>query len=149
VSRFLSKDFLAGLMFIAFGVTALYFGRHLAVGTAVRMGPGFVPRALSYILLGLGGIICVFALVSGSEPVEAPKWKPITLVTIGIIGFALLFERAGMLPALIVLVAISSLANEEFKILEVIGNMVVLTILCVIVFKLGLGMNISVIEGVW
>ncbi len=149
MSRFLSKDFLAGLMFIAFGVTALYFGRHLAVGTAVRMGPGFVPRALSYILLGLGGIICVFALVSGSEPVEAPKWKPITLVTIGIIGFALLFERAGMLPALIVLVAISSLANEEFKILEVIGNMVVLTILCVIVFKLGLGMNISVIEGVW
>jgi K+ transporter len=130
-------------------VTALYFGRHLAVGTAVRMGPGFVPRALSFILLGLGGIICVFALVSGSEPVEAPKWKPITLVTIGIIGFALLFERAGMLPALVVLVAISSLANEEFKILEVIGNMVVLTILCVIVFKLGLGMNISVIEGVW
>lgn len=149
MTRFLSKDFLSGLMFIAFGVTALYFGRHLAVGTAVRMGPGFVPRALSCILLGLGGIICVFALVSGSEPVEAPKWKPITLVTIGIVCFALLFERAGMLPALIALVAISSLANEEFKIVEVIGNMVVLTILCIIVFKLGLGMNISVIEGVW
>ena len=79
MSRFLTKDFLAGLMFVAFGVVALYFGRHLAVGTAVRIGPGFVPRALSYILLGLGGIICVFALVSGSEPVEAPKWKPITL----------------------------------------------------------------------
>ena len=113
------------------------------------MGPGFVPRALSYILLGLGGIICVFALVSGSEPVEAPKWKPITLVTIGIVCFALLFERAGMLPALIALVAISSLAGEEFKLAEVIGNMVVLTILCIIVFKLGLGMNISVIQGAW
>jgi len=149
MSRFLSKDFLAGLMFVAFGLVALYFGRHLAVGTAVRMGPGYVPRALSYILLGLGGIICVFALVSGSEPVEAPKWKPITLVTIGIVCFALLFERAGMLPALIALVAISSFANEEFKVVEVLGNMVVLTILCVIVFKLGLGMNISVIQGVW
>ena len=146
MSRFLSKDFLAGLMFIAFGLAALYFGRHLAVGTGVRMGPGYVPRALSYILMGLGGIICVFALVSGSEPVEAPKWKPITLVTIGIVCFALLFERAGMLPAL---VAISSFANEEFKIVEVLGNMVVLTILCIIVFKLGLGMNISVIQGVW
>ena len=149
MARFLSKDFLAGLMFIAFGLAALYFGRNLAVGTAVRMGPGYVPRALSYILLGLGGIVSVMALVSGSEPVEAPRWKPITLVTIGIVCFALLFERAGMLPALVALVGISSLANEDFKLVEVIGNMVVLTILCVVVFKLGLGMNITVINGVW
>lgn len=149
MARFLSKDFLAGLMFIAFGLTALYFGRNLAIGTAVRMGPGYVPQALSYILLCLGGIVSVTALVSGSEPVEAPKWKPITLVTIGIVCFALLFERAGMLPALVALVGISSLANEDFKLVEVIGNMVVLTILCVIVFKLGLGMNITVINGVW
>jgi hypothetical protein len=149
LDRFLSKDFLAGLMFLAFGVAALWFGRHLAVGTAVRMGPGYVPRALSFILLGLGGVISVLALVNGSEPIETPRWKPITLVTIGIICFALLFERAGMAPALVALVAISSLAGEEFKLGEVIGNMVVLTILCIIVFKLGLGMNISVIQGVW
>ncbi len=149
MTRFVTKDFLAGLMFIAFGLTALYFGRHLAVGTAIRMGPGFVPRALSMILLALGGLICVMALVSGSEPVEKPKWKPITLVTIGIVCFALLFERAGMLPALVVLVGISSLGGEEFKLTEVLGNMVVLTILCVIVFKVGLGMNISIINGVW
>ena len=149
MARFVSKDFLAGLMFIGFGLTALYFGQHLAVGTAVRMGPGYVPRALSYILLALGGIICVFAMVRGSEPVEKPRWKPIGLVTIGIVAFALLFERAGMLPALVALIAISSLANEEFKVLEVIGNMVVLTILCVIVFKLGLGMNIEVVRGIW
>jgi hypothetical protein len=149
LDRFLSKDFLAGLMFLAFGVAALYFGRHLAVGTAVRMGPGYVPRVLSFILLGLGGLISVLALVNSSEPTEVPRWKPITLVTIGIICFALLFERAGMLPALVALVAISSFAGQEFKLAEVIGNMVVLTILCIVVFKLGLGMNISVIQGVW
>ena len=149
MSRFLTKDFLAGLMFLAFGVAALYFGRHLAVGTGVRMGPGYVPRALSFILMGLGGIICVLALVSGGEAVEAPKWKPITLVTIGIVCFALLFERAGMLPALVALVAISSFAGEEFKLTEVIGNMVVLAIMCTLVFKVGLGMNISIVRGVW
>lgn len=149
MDRFLTKDFLAGLMFLAFGVAALYFGRNLAIGTAVRMGPGYIPHALAYILLALGGIISVLALVNGGEQVEAPRWKPITLVSIGIIAFALLFERAGMMPALIALVGISSFAGEEFKLTEVIGNMVVLTILCVIVFKLGLGMNISVIQGVW
>lgn len=149
MQRFLTKDFLSGLMFIAFGLGALYFGQHLTVGTSVRMGPGYVPRMLSYVLLGLGVLICILAIVEGSEPVETPRWKPITLVTIGIVCFALLFERAGMLPALAVLILISSLAGEEFKLTEVIGNMVVLAILCIIVFKVGLGMNISVIQGIW
>jgi Tripartite tricarboxylate transporter TctB family len=149
VTRFLTKDFLSGLMFVGFGAATLYFGQNLAVGTAVRMGPGYVPRMLSLILLGLGGLICVLALVNGSEPVEKPKLKPIAMVTIGIVCFALLLERAGLLPALAVLILIASLGGEEFKLTEVIGNIVVLAILCVIVFKLGLGMNISVIEGVW
>ncbi|MFO1162685.1 MAG: tripartite tricarboxylate transporter TctB family protein [Reyranellaceae bacterium] len=149
MSRFLSKDFLSGLMFIAFGLIALYFGQKLALGTTVRMGPGYVPRMLSLILLVLGGIICVVALISGSEPVERPKWRPITLVTIGIVCFALLFERAGLLPALVVLVLIASLGGDEFKLTEVIGNMIVLAILCTIVFKVGLGMNIYILRGVW
>ena len=90
--------------------------------------------------------------------VEAPKWKPITMVTVGIVLFAVLFEPmsfvpmffpAGLVPALVVLVLISSLGGEEFKLSEVIGNIVVLTILCIIVFKVGLGMNISILRGVW
>ena len=229
MSRFLSKDFLSGVMFIAFGLTALYFGGHLALGTPVRMGPGYVPRMLSFILLSLGSVIVLATLfrtadraekerywipVAGlsvavlafslipwgqnfiadnvlgpanqqafktmtmpfmvsailvidviilmilvslfgrpgavsDDPVDAPKWKPITMVTIGIVLFALLFERAGLLPSLVVLVLISSLGGEEFKLTEVIGNMVVLAILCTIVFKIGLGMNIYIVRGIW
>jgi len=149
LSRFLSKDFLSGVLFIAFGLVALWFGRHLALGTSVRMGPGYVPHMLAYIMMGLGLIIAVVALYAGGEQVEAPKWKPITMVTIGIVVFALLFERTGMIPALVALVFIASLGGEEFKLIEVIGNIVVLAILCTLVFKVGLGMNISIINGVW
>ena len=229
MTRFLSKDLLSGLMFIAFGIVALYFGQKLALGTPVRMGPGYVPRMLSFILLSLGSIIvlvtlfrtadkaekerywipvggltvAVFAfsmipwganfiatnilgpanqaafktmtvpfmvstllvldvvilmiLVSifgrpgtvAEDPVEAPKWKPITMVTIGIVLFALLFERAGLLPSLVVLVMIASLGGEEFKLTEVIGNIVALSILCTLVFKVGLGMDIYVVRGIW
>lgn len=227
--RFLSKDLLSGLMFIVFGMTALYFGEKLALGTPVRMGPGFVPRMLSFILLSLGSIIflatlfrtadsrerqrywvpvaaltaaafafslipwgsafissnilgpgsqqayktmgipftvssllvidviVMLVLVSlfgrpgavADDPVEAPKWKPITMVTLGIVCFALLFERAGLIPALVVLIFIASLGGEEFKLSEVIGNIVVLSVMCTLVFKVGLGMNISILRGVW
>ena len=149
MSRLLSKDFLSGVMFIAFGLVALWFGRHLQMGTTVRMGPGYVPHMLAYIMMALGGIIVVVALVTPGETTEAPKWKPITMVTIGIVCFALLFESAGLIPALIVLILIASLGGDEFKITEVLFNMVVLTALCIAVFKLGLSMNISVIRGVW
>jgi hypothetical protein len=136
-------------MFIAFGLLALYFGRNLAVGTTVRMGPGYVPHMLSYIMLVLGLIIAVLALIYGGETTEAPKWKPITMVTIGIVAFALLLETTGMFPALVALVFIASLGGDEFKLWEVVANTVVLTILCILVFKVGLSMNISVLNGVW
>jgi hypothetical protein len=149
LNRFLSKDFLSGLMFIAFGLAALYFGRKLAMGTAVRMGPGYVPHMLAYIMMGLGFLITIVALVTAGEPAEAPKWRPITLVTIGIVVFALLFERAGLFPALVALILIASAGGDEFKLTEVLANMAVLTLICIGVFKVGLSMNISIIRGVW
>jgi hypothetical protein len=149
LNRLLGKDFLSGVLFIAFGLAALWFGRNLASGTAVRMGPGYVPHMLAYIMLVLGLIIAVVSLYTGGEEVERPKWRPITMVTGGIVVFALLFETTGMFPSLVALVLIASLGGEEFKLTEVLANIVVLTILCIIVFKVGLGMNISVINGVW
>ena len=149
MNRFLSKDFLSGVMFIVFGLIALWFGRNLAMGTSVRMGPGYVPHMLAYIMMVLGLIIAVVALYAGGEPVETPKWRPITMVTIGIVVFGLLFERTGMFPSLVALVLIASMGGDELKLPEVIGNIAVLTVLCILVFKIGLSMNISVLNGVW
>ena len=104
-------------------------------------------------LVLLGALLPIYgtarAKAGALETVEMPKWKPITMVTVGIVLFALLLERTGMFPALVALVLIASLGGEEFKTVEVIGNIIVLTILSILVFKVGLGMNISVIEGVW
>lgn len=149
LNRFLSKDFLAGVMFIAFGLTALWFGRDLATGSTVRMGPGYVPHMLSYIMLVLGFLIAVIAMFYGSEPVEAPQLRPIVMVTAGLVAFALLFETTGMFPSLAALVLIASLGGTEFKATEVAANIAVLTVLCILVFKIGLSMNIAVLNGVW
>jgi hypothetical protein len=212
--RFLSKDLLSGLMFIAFGMAALYFGQKLALGTPVRMGPGYVPRMLAFILLSLGSIIVLATLYRAADRAEKERyWIPVAGLTVAVFAFsmipwganfiannilgpanqqafktmtipfmvsallvidviilmvlvsffgrpgveaddpvvlfALLFERAGLLPSLVVLVLIASLGGEEFKLTEVIGNMVVLAVLCTLVFKVGLGMNIYIVRGIW
>jgi hypothetical protein len=149
MGRFVSRDFLSGLMFIAFGFVALYWGTRLEMGTAVEMGPGYVPRMLAYTLVVLGGVISGSSLLVGSASVEALQWKPITLVTIGIFCFAFLFERAGLFPAAVALVLLASAANQHFKAAEVAGNMVVLCALCALVFKVGLGMHVPLLRGVW
>jgi hypothetical protein len=149
VNRLVSKDFWSGLMFAGFGILALTLGSNLAVGTAVRMGPGYVPRMLSYILIALGIVILVRAIIAPDDPIERFRWKPITMITIGIVAFALLFESAGMAPALVALIFLSALGGEEFKVVETVLSCVVLTALCIVLFKLGLQMNIYVIQGVW
>jgi len=144
-----SKDLWSGLMFAGFGVLALVMGSNLAVGTAIRMGPGYVPRMLSYILIGLGLAIVARSLISPGETIERLRWKPVTMITIGVVVFALLFERAGLAPALVCLIFLAALGGQEFKLVETILACIVLTALCVVIFKLGLSMNISIIRGVW
>ena len=149
MNRLFSKDLWSGLMFAGFGVLALVMGSKLAIGTAIRMGPGYVPRMLSYILIGLGLAIVARSLISPGETIERLRWKPVTMITIGVVVFALLFERAGLAPALVCLIFLAALGGQEFKLVETILACIVLTALCVVIFKLGLSMNISIIRGVW
>src|SRR5690349_23044773 len=88
MTRFTSKDFWSGVMFVGFGIFALLYGSNLAVGTAVRMGPGYVPRMLSYILIALGLVILVRAVLSPGDSIERLYLRPIVMITIGVVAFA-------------------------------------------------------------
>ena len=56
------KNVLAGLMFIAIAALGLWLSRDYPIGTALRMGTGYVPRLLCWILMGLGAAIAVQGL---------------------------------------------------------------------------------------
>ena len=47
-----NKDFWSGVMLIAIGAGAVYVARDYALGTTLRMGPGYFPTALGA-LIGL------------------------------------------------------------------------------------------------
>ena len=67
------QDFWAGILFIVFGGLALWFGRSYAIGTLSKIGPGFLPVALSIALLGIGAILLLRALaVDGPGDREEP-----------------------------------------------------------------------------
>src|ERR687887_660903 len=51
------RDVLAGLLFIGVAVFGLWLSRDYPIGTALRMGTGYVPRLLCWVLFGLGCLI--------------------------------------------------------------------------------------------
>ena len=59
------KDVIAGLLFSAVAVVGLYISRDYPVGSALRMGTGYVPRLLCWILLALGAVVLVQGLRKG------------------------------------------------------------------------------------
>ena len=51
------KHVLSGLMFVSIAILGLWLSRDYPIGTALRMGTGYVPRLLCWILLALGCLI--------------------------------------------------------------------------------------------
>ena len=75
------KDFVAGLIFLAFGIAAIALSSGYPLGTAARMGPGYFPRILGILLVVLGAALTLRALRLHGSPIPSWKWRP-TLVVI-------------------------------------------------------------------
>lgn len=106
-------DLWAGLLCVLLAVFALWVGSGYAVGTAGRIGPGYAPRVLALILLGLGLLMVARSALSteAAETVFAPR--PVVLVLAAVLAFAIIFSHAGLVPAILVSVAIATFAAPE------------------------------------
>lgn len=131
---FRAKDFYAGLIFTFFGIVALWEGSHYAMGTAGRMGPGYIPNVLSVILILLGLIISGRALWLGSERIDPIVLRPLVLVTIAVLAFTFLVQPLGLVLATLALVGISSIGSGEFRLREAVLLYLVLVVLAVGLF---------------
>jgi putative tricarboxylic transport membrane protein len=143
------KDVLAGLMFIGVAVFGLVVSRNYPIGTALRMGTGYVPRLLCWILLGLGIVVLVQGL-RAAEPRDAPAptappvWRPAFFVTASLVIFGLAIERLGLVLSILLLVAFGSVATRDLRPLETAVAALVLILLSWSIFILGLGLTIRV-----
>jgi hypothetical protein len=116
----LSADLLTGLLFVALSGFVLVYGSRYALGSAVRMGPGYYPTLVASALLLLGLVLVVRALFRDGEAIGPIKWRPVVFVLLGTLAFALLVERIGFVIAALVLVVLVRLADRGFRLLEVL-----------------------------
>jgi hypothetical protein len=138
-----SKDFWAGILFLGFGVLALVISRNYTMGSAVRMGPGYFPTTLGWILSVLGLIIGVRGLITAEDPIDRGALRPF-LVIVAIAAFALALDPFGVVVSIILLIGISALAGHEFHWLETIVLTLILLVMSIVVFVWGLGLQFKV-----
>ena len=143
------KNVLAGLLFMGAAVFALWVSRDYPVGTALRMGTGYVPRLLAWILLLLGLVILLQDL--RARTAQAPRdlealssLRPLLFVTLSLIVFGLTIERLGLFLSTVLLAGIGSLAGQGKRPLETLIAGLVMAAISVGIFILGLGLTIPI-----
>jgi hypothetical protein len=112
------QDLGAGLLFMLIGIAGAYFGKDLTYGSAVRMGPGFFPIWLSWIIIGIGIFLAARSLVLEGDPVRPVQIRPLGLVIAAILVFGLLISAFGAPISIIVLVFIAAFARPQPALLE-------------------------------
>jgi len=137
-------DLLAGLMFAAIALFGLYLVRDYDMGTAARMGTGYVPRLVCWIMLALGAAIAVRGFQAEREPEEPLAWRPLLMVPLAIVAFGLLVDRAGLVAAATALIVIGAFASRGVRPLETLALGLVLIAGSVLVFVWGLGLSMDI-----
>ena len=142
-------DFWSGVMFIIVGLFFALFAQSYDMGTAQRMGPAYFPTVLGWLLVVVGIVVGLSALrtTAVEQRVEKFHFGPLLWVLGSVIVYGLLLLPAGVLIAMVALVAISSLGSHEFRWKEVIGLSIVMGIVTYFVFIWGLKLTIPVLPA--
>jgi hypothetical protein len=121
-----TEDFWAGLLFIGFGVVAIVVARDYAMGSAMRMGPGYFPTYLGAIMIVIGAILTGRGFRVEGEGIGPWGWRPLLWLSAAFVAFGLLIETFGFVLALFSLIIASSLAGRDTRRLELVLLIVVL-----------------------
>ncbi|MES2944799.1 MAG: tripartite tricarboxylate transporter TctB family protein [Pseudomonadota bacterium] len=108
----------------------------LDVGSLEEMGAGFFPLSLCMILLGLG-LAILFSAPRDTEAQMPVNWRAVLLISSAPIAFGLTVRSLGLVPALLISVALAVMASRKIRLLHGVLVVAGVTVFCVAVFKFG------------
>lgn len=144
-----TRDVLAGLTFVAFGLAFAVVAASYELGTALRMGPGYFPLVLGGLLALLGVLIIAKGFLAGEGgAIGAIPWRGLVLILAAVLVFGLTVRGLGLVPSTFVTALMSAFASRRTGPVGALLISVGLTLLCVLVFVLALGLRLALF-GPW
>jgi hypothetical protein len=133
------QDFGSAIVFLLIGLAGLYFGKDLTYGTAGRMGPGYFPYLLSWLIIGIGVFVGLMSLSIEGPPIEPPRFRPAFFVLLSVIVFGYLMSYVGLAITGVVMTLIAAYARRQVNLFESLLLGIGLSIGCVLIFVYALG----------
>jgi putative tricarboxylic transport membrane protein len=140
-----TQDLATGLFFVAIGLGAFWIGADYSMGVAQRPGTGVLPRILAFGMMGAGALLLIKSILTNGPGLGVWAWRPVIMVTVATIAFALLVDRAGLAVAMIVSLTLAALGTPETRWREFAIFLVFMLALGIGLFIYGLGMPIQVL----
>jgi putative tricarboxylic transport membrane protein len=137
-----SKDFLAGLMYMAFGLAGLWLGRSLEVGTAAAMDAGYFPRLVCVALIAVGATLALISLMRTGEVPHRGTWRPFIFITLSSLAFALLLQPLGLVLTLAISTVLARFAGRDIRPIPLLLLCLVLIVANVGIFVVALKIQI-------
>lgn len=138
------QDFAAGLFLIGFALLARYLASDLSMGRLVRMGPGYLPTVLSWILMSLGVLIALRGFVTDGPKLESWAFRPLIAICAALIAFGLLLQHAGLVAAIVATTLISSFAARGASLISMLLLGIGLAAGSTALFLWGLGLPLNI-----
>lgn len=143
-----TKDLSAGLLFIAIAALFAFETRELDMGTPLRLGPGAFPLLLAGVLGLLGLVIVAQAFRNPATHEMTIPWRGIVLIVLAPVLFGITVRGLGLVAAIALVVAVSAFASRRMSAKLAIALTIGLTVFCVLVFSVGLGLPLRLV-GPW
>lgn len=138
------NDVLTGLTLVSISCFALWLAMGLQAGSALRMGPAWLPRASCFLLIGLGLLISIRGFFGENTPSESWALRPLVFVFAAIAFFVVAVERLGLPLTILGVVGISALADVETRWHETVALGGILAVSSTLVFVKALGLPIPI-----
>lgn len=141
-----SHEFQYGMCILAFGAAGLYLASPLRLGTVIRMGPGFVPTALGWLLIGIGLMYIGRSFFFREGKTTDWGFREIALVLGSIAFFIVTIEYLGLPIAVAGLTLISAAAEGARRSwVEWVTLAIGLSLFCSLLFVFALGLTIPLL----
>jgi hypothetical protein len=109
------------------------------------MGPGYFPRGLGMILIGIGLVLIVRSFRGQGAPIEVKDLRPILIVLGSVVLFGLTVPSFGLVLSTILLVLVASTASHEYRWKESVIAALLLAAFVVAAFSYGLKLQLPVL----
>jgi hypothetical protein len=144
MSRLLNAETLSGGIVLALGGFGLLMVGNLEIGTLNEMGPGYMARAVAWLVVLIGACLTLAGFRGGCVAIPPMQWRPALAVSAGMIAFGAAVDRLGIVIAVVAMTVLASFASSITRHRETPIVAGALAASAVLVFVAGLKLAIPV-----